>query len=130
MQTQTNIPEQLRPQVDAAVLWINQHYSQNDGWQEGQTFEVTGLVDYEAALTAANGENYELGLVLCDGEICAREQIQVQPIGDGFEFSLVRAAVREIPALLDPPKGIRGGWLENELAKYEFVVLLFYRGLW
>lgn len=130
METQANIPQQLRTQVDAAVLWINQHYNQHSDQKAEQTFEVTGLVDYESALTAAKGESYELGLVLCDGEICAREQIQVRPVGDSFEFSLLEAAEREIPALLDPPEGLRKGWLAGELAKYEFVVLLFYRGLW
>jgi hypothetical protein len=122
METQENIPEQLRTQVDAAVLWLNQ--------QQIQDFEVTGLVDYQAALTAADGEPYELGLILCDGEICAREQIQIQPTNNGFDFNLVQATERDIPALLDPPEGIRARWLERQLAKHEFVVLLFYRGLW
>ena len=76
------------------------------------------------------GRSYELGLVLCDGEICAREQIRVAPSGDGFQFSFVDAAEREIPPLLDPPEGVRSGWLEAEMARHKFLVLLFYRGLW
>ena len=117
-----SIPDTLRPAAQAAVLWVNA--SQN------QSFELTGVVDYEQALTAAADEDYQLGLVLCDGELCAREQVHVQPTADGFEFELVEAAARDIPPLLDPPVGVRRHWLSDELKKHEFVLLLFYRGLW
>ncbi len=122
MQTADNIPAELRPPAEAAVSWINE--------SQGQSFELTGLVDYEQALGVDAEEGYELGLVLCDGEICAREQVRVQPAGNGYQFSLVDADTREIPPLLDPPAGIRRQWLASELAKHEFVLLLFYRGLW
>ena len=122
MQTEDRIPAELRPQAEAAVSWINE--------TQRQTFELTGLVDYEHALGVESEEGYELGLVLCDGEICAREQVRVQPTGDGYRFSLAEATGRGIPPLLDPPEGVRRQWLEAELAKHELVVLLFYRGLW
>jgi len=122
MQTLQDIPTQLRRPVEAALSWINR--------TQGKDFELTGLVDYEGALSADAGEGYELGLVLCDGEICAREQIRIEASGDGYEFGLVEIAQREIPPLLDPPIGLRGSWLENELTSHEFVLLLFYRGLW
>ena len=32
--------------------------------------------------------------------------------------------------LLDPPAGVRTGWLDDVLQKYSFVVLVFYRGFW
>ena len=67
MQHDENIPTILRPQADAAVSWINE--------TQARSYELTGLVDYEQALHAEAGEGYELGLVLCDGEICAREQV-------------------------------------------------------
>ena len=57
--------------AEAAVLWFN--------LEQGHSFELTGLVDYESALTADPTEAYELGLILCDGEICARQQVGVQP---------------------------------------------------
>ena len=122
MQTETSIPVELRPQAEAAVSWINE--------TRGQSFELTGLVDFEHALGAEAKEAYEFGLVVCDGELCAREQVRVQPSGDSFQFSLVEASARDIPPLLDPPQGVRSQWLESELAKHKFVLLLFYRGLW
>ena len=122
MQTQQDIPEKLRAAAQAAVAWLNQ--------TQEQSFELTGLVDYDRALNTGVGETYEFGLVLCDGEICTREQVQVEAVADGFEFSLVDAGERDIPPLLDPPEGLRRSWLDGELAKHEFVLLLFYRGLW
>ena len=89
MQHDENIPTILRPQADAAVSWINE--------TQARSYELTGLVDYEQALHAEAGEGYELGLVLCDGEICAREQVRVDPSGDGYQFGFVDAAEREIP---------------------------------
>ena len=70
---------------------------------------MTSLVGYEKALEAKAGESYELGLVLCNGEICTREQIRVEPAGDKFLFSFADAKEREIPPLLDPPEGLRMG---------------------
>ena len=122
MQHDEDIPTSLRPQAEAALSWINETQERN--------YELTGLVDYEQALRAEAGEGYELGLVLCDGEICAREQVRVGPSGDGYQFSFVDAAEREIPPLLDPPEGVRSGWLEAEMGRHKFLVLLFYRGLW
>ena len=122
MQQDEDIPARLRPQAEAAVSWINE--------TQERSYELTGLVDYEHALRAEAGESYELGLVLCDGEICAREQVRVGASGDEFQFSFVDAVEREIPALLDPPEGVRIDWLEAEMARHKFIVLLFYRGLW
>jgi len=68
--------------------------------------------------------------VLCDGEICACEQVRVSPLTNGNRFSLVAKQAPAIPPLLDPPEGIRGGWLDKVLADHEFVLLLYYRGLW
>jgi len=122
MHTLDRIPDELRSQAEGAVGWINA--------TQGQSFELTGLVDYETALAADVDDTYELGLVLCDGEICARKQVRIEPVGAGYNFQLVEAGAREIPPLLDPPEGVRHEWLAGELAKHEFVLLLFYRGLW
>ena len=122
MQLIDEIPNALKELTVQALAWINH--------LEGTEFELTGVVDLDVALKAAPGETFEIGLVLCDGEICAREQIRVVPQSDHFSFSRVNSAPLEIPALLDPPEGLRQSWLNEALAKYEFVVLLFYRGLW
>mgnify|MGYP007106926341 CR=1 FL=1 len=116
------IPSRLASRVAAALAWVNK--------ERGHQFEVTGLVDAEDALSRNDDERIQLGLVLCDGEICTREQIQVEPRTDGFHFSFAEVAAREIPPLLDPPVGIRAAWLDSVLHKHEFVLLLFYRGLW
>ena len=122
MQTEDSIPEPLRLPAEAAVSWINR--------TQQRRFELTGIVDYEQALTAEAEDDFELGLVLCDGEICAREQVRIQRNDDGYRFSLNDLAKSDIPALLDPPQGVRGEWLDSVLARHEFVLLLFYRGLW
>lgn len=117
-----NVPESLQPSVEAALAWINE--------LKGDNFEVTGIVDYEDALSVGPRETFELGLVLCDGEICEKAQIRFVHDGDKLKFSLVEGRVGAVPALLDPPAGIRENWLDKVLKKHEFVVLLFYRGLW
>jgi len=122
LNTVNEIPEALRAPALAALEWLNA--------SREQPSELTGLVDYEAALAANPGDSFNMGLVLCDGEICAREQVRFTPVDDHYTFSLVEAAPRAIPTLLDPPMGVRKTWLDRVLAKHEFVVLLFYRGLW
>ena len=116
------VPSELKPVVEAALAWVNA--------DQQRQFELSGLVDVEQTQQKRSQNQYELGLVLCDGEICTREQILVQPQSTGFEFSYAQLAQREIPSLLDPPLGIRKNWLEEQIASHEFVLLLFYRGLW
>ena len=109
MQLIDEIPNALKEPAVQALAWINH--------LEGTEFELTGVVDVDVALEAAPGETFEIGLVLCDGEICAREQIRVVPQSDHFSFSRVNSAPLEIPALLDPPEGLRQSWLNEALAK-------------
>ena len=116
-----NIPQQLQAPVVAARDWINSN--------KGTQFSVTGLVGEEQALAARPGESFELGIVLCDGEICSREQVVITPNGDGYRIGLKQPEF-EIPPLLDPPAGVRKGWLSEQLEKHEFLLLLFYRGRW
>lgn len=123
MEMDQDIPEVLRPQAEAALSWIN-------ATQE-ESYSLTSLVGYEKALEAKAGESYELGLVLCNGDICTRELIQVEPAGgDKYLFSFADVKERDIPPLLDPPEGIRAEWIDSTLAKHEFAVMVFYRGLW
>jgi len=126
MQSEDPIPQILRAPVAAALDWINT--------TQQRDYEVTGLVDIPVdvadALEAPQGSAFEVGLVLCDGEICQRQQVRIEPNGGGYEIGLVAAGARAIPPLLDPPKNVRSDWLTSVLGKHEFVLLLFYRGLW
>ena len=120
MQIKTDIPEHLQQSAESALAWINQ--------SRATEYELTGLVGTDDILSTS--EPFELGLVLCDGEICAREQIKFIPVDKEYTFEYVESATPEIPPLLDPPKGIRSTWIDEQLKKYEFIVLLYYRGLW
>ena len=120
MQVEENIPDHLRPSLKAALNWINQSHDEH--------YELTGLVDSESVRDTS--EPFELGMVLCDGEICTREQVKFLPNESGFDFELVQSASPEIPPLLDPPRGLRARWIDEQFEKFDFIVLLYYRGLW
>ncbi len=116
------IPSELKPAAEAALAWINQEH--------GAQFKLTGLVDADKAMGRKTGQPIELGLVLCEGDLCLREQVRVEAKGQGFEVSAIEAETLVIPPHLDPPFGVRQSWLDDQLGKYAFIVLLFYRGLW
>ena len=115
------VPEALRPEVDAALAWLRA--------EQGSSFHVTGIVDPELAEAAA-GQPHDLTLILCERDRCVREQLHVRGAAGGFEFSRSDAARVDPPAELDPLPGVRRGWLEAVLAQHAFVVLVFYRGFW
>jgi hypothetical protein len=117
------IPDGLRPEVDAALTWLNR--------REGTSFEVTGIVDPET--TPATSGARELRLILCDGDRCEQRAFRVTPNEGGFDVTLADAAAQDHdvpPPELDPPPGARRGWLDRALAEHAFVVLVFYRGFW
>ena len=114
------IPDRLAPAAQAALLWVNN--------ARATSYELTGLVDVDAGVDVANP--FEIGLVLCDGDLCMREQVRVMPEGEAYRFDFVAEAAPDIPPLLDPPEGVRAEWLDRQLQNHEFVVLLYYRGLW
>lgn len=116
------IPPELKPAADAALQWINE--------TRGAHFKLTGLVDAQDALVAGTNQPMDLGLVLCEGDMCLREQVRVQSGDHGFEISAVEMPGAVIPPHLDPPAGVRSGWLDQQLGKHAFVLLIFYRGLW
>ncbi len=117
------IPKALEPAASAAVQWLND--------TRGTAFRLTGVVDTATALSAAPGEPREFGVILCEGEQCLREQVCVTPNGSGFSVEAVQADPTEtIPALLDPPRGVRHTWIDAQLERYNFILLLFYRGRW
>jgi len=72
----------------------------------------------------------ELGLALCSGDVCRREQVRIAPRAGGFDVSEVEAGPTSVPAHLDPPPGNRKDWVDRQLDRYRFVLLLYYRGLW
>ena len=74
-----DIPEHLAPATQAALLWINR--------ERASDYSLTGMIGVDELETA--DKPFEFGLVLCDGEICAREQIRVIPDGDTYQFNLV-----------------------------------------
>jgi len=114
-------PEVLEP-AKAAVAWLNTERESN--------FHLTGLADADTAVPTQIGGTCELSLVLCDDDVCAREQVRVVKTESGFDVSSVEINDDLIPALLDPPVGIRSHWLDDQLEKFDFVLLLFYRGRW
>ena len=117
-----DIPEKLMPAATAALAWVNE--------ERGADFKLTGVVDADEALAAPADAAVEFGLVLCEDEMCLREQVRVERQDGRFQVSAVEAAPSLIPPLLDPPAGVRRDWLDRQLGKHEFALLLVYRGLW
>ncbi len=116
------IPEALKPEVDAALAWLN--------GERGAEFHVTGIVDPELTLAQPEDGVRDLSLVLCQGDLCVREQLRVERGRAGIECRLADVASGDPPAELDPREGVRSGWIDEQLAKHAFVVLVFYRGFW
>lgn len=122
MNVSEETPTELQAASEAALEWIN-------ATQESH-YEITGVIDAEATVARARAGSFELGLVLCDGDVCAREQVVVERSAEGFRVSAAEVDDPLVPPLLDPPIGVRAGWLNAQLDKHKFVVLVFYRGLW
>jgi hypothetical protein len=120
MYSYDDIPEHLVRPAKAALTWLNQTRT--------SSYELTGLVD--VAETTNIDKPFEFGLVLCDGDLCAREQVRVVPDEGSFHFDFVADATPDIPHLLDPPENVRRNWLDQQLEKFEFILLLYYRGRW
>lgn len=117
-----DIPVQLQPAADAALMWINEKNEAN--------YKLTGLVDPDITWLPKEGAPTEMSLVLCDDDSCAREQVRIQLQGEKYQIAAIEAADALIPPHLDPPANIRSGWLDQELGKHKFIVLVFYRGFW
>ena len=124
------IPNAFAAEAEAARAWFSK--------QHGTDFKLTGIVDpddideRDSATTAR-----ELQLILCGNqngqEMCLRERFELTPAGDGFDVIHLKETSSEpgSPApLLDPPAGIRKGWLDKAVDDHAFVVLVFYRGFW
>lgn len=110
----------LRDVAAGALEWLNA--------KNGSTCYLTAVI--EARPGAALDQPFELGLVLCDGEFCSREQVEITPHDGGFSYALAARPDPTVPPLLDPPPGLRRAWLDEQLQNFDFLLLLFYRGRW
>ena len=116
------VPDNIATPVDAALEFIRA--------KRGDGFDITGIVDPFDAFESEKTEPIELGLILCDGEICIREQVLLTKVGENWAVSEADQKDSLIPAHLDPPAGVRLDWLQRQIDDYSFVLLLYYRGLW
>ena len=125
-----SIPANLVDEAEAARAWFAR--------DRGSEFKLTGIVDPEEIRERdSETDARQLQLILCgsrDGQdVCLRERFEVKPASGGFDVTLLEDSSPDIgsPApLLDPPVGVRAGWLKQVLAQHSFVVLVFYRGFW
>ena len=124
-QVSETIPSALQPRVDAALAWFNASADAAD-----EEFKVTGILDADDAL----GGSDELRLILCGGDRCEQRSFRVGGESDAWEVrfaeSILTTPGAKPQAELDPPPGVRSGWLDQALSQHAFVVLLFYRGFW
>lgn len=121
MQIVEEIPDALRSEVEASLAWLNA--------EQGRHFRVTGVVDPQTA-EGLGATPHDLTLILCEGDRCLRERLRVRALGDRFEIARAQGERLDPPAEIDPPPGVRSGWLESVLAQHAFIVLVFYRGFW
>jgi hypothetical protein len=130
------IPDAFAAEAEAARLWFTR--------EQSTEFKLTGIVDPQDVLARDSATDVrELQLILCgqqEGQdVCLRERFEIKPDGDGFDVTHLAddaanatggSKIGSPAPLLDPPAGVRAGWLDNVLQKHSFVVLVFYRGFW
>ena len=73
------IPFELRAPTKKALQWLNR--------ENNSDYDLTGLVGAEKVSDLS--KPFEIGLILCDGELCARKQIAFTPTNKGFIFSQI-----------------------------------------
>jgi hypothetical protein len=125
-----SIPTHLVDEAEAARAWFSR--------ERGSEFKLTGIVDPQDVPARDLGtQARQLQLILCgtrDGQdVCLRERFEVKLAETAFEVTLLEDSTPGLgsPApLLDPPVGVRAGWLQSILERHAFVVLVFYRGFW
>jgi hypothetical protein len=125
VQVSETIPDALAPRVEAAVAWFNASVESAE-----DKFKVTGIVDADEALTGSD----EIRLIMCGGDRCEQRSFRVTGSRDAWTIELADTITpqegNKPQAELDPPPGVRSGWLDKALSQHAFVVLLFYRGFW
>lgn len=124
-QVSETIPDALAPRVEAAVAWFNASAESAE-----DEFKVTGILDADEALAGSD----ELRLIMCGGDRCEQRSFRVTGSRDAWTIELADTITpqegNKPQAELDPPPGVRSGWLDKALSQHAFVVLLFYRGFW
>lgn len=125
LQVSETIPDLLAPRVAAAVAWFNASAE-----ADGDEFKATGIIGAEETLSGSD----ELKLIMCGGDRCEQRTFRVTGSNNAWMIKLIDApapmAGSKPQAELDPPPGVRSGWLSAALSQHAFVVLLFYRGFW
>lgn len=124
------IPESFLEEAEAARAWFSK--------RKGVEFKVTGIVNLKKVpVEETSTGTREIQLILCGNQqghdLCLRERFELTPSGNSFEVRHLNDTepISGSPApLLDPPKGTRTEWIDTELAKHEFITLVFYRGFW
>jgi len=122
MLTRDEIPPQLKLPAEQALVWLNATQRTN--------FKLTGLAHPVIEPNTTEFSPFTLHLILCDDDICTRKNIEVVQKDLDWSFRAKEDGDTEIPPLLDPPKGHRTGWIDEQLKKHDFIILLFYRGRW
>ena len=125
-----SIPAGLQDEAEAARDWFSREH--------GSEFKLTGIVDPDDVPERDPGTGARpLQLILCGKQngqdVCLRECFEVEAAGSAFAVRLLEdssPAIGSPAPLLDPPAGVRAGWLEQVLPRHAFVVLVFYRGFW
>ena len=69
MLTLDEIPPALEPPAEQALAWLNATHRTN--------FKLTGLADPIVERNTSEVSPFTLHLVLCDGDICTRKDIEV-----------------------------------------------------
>ena len=107
-QVSETIPSTLQPRVDAALAWFNTSAEAAD-----EEFKVTGILDANDAL----GGSDELRLILCGGDRCEQRSFRVFGASDAWEVEFTESIQMQQEgkpqAELDPPPGVRIGWLDR-----------------
>ena len=122
MLARDEIPPALEPAAEQALAWFNV--------TQGTNFKLTGLAEPVVERNTSEVSPFTLRMILCDGDICTRKDIEVFQKGLDWSFIIREDGETEIPPLLDPPKGHRTGWIDDQLKKHDFILLLYYRGRW
>ena len=113
------VPTEYASAARAALTTINSARS--------ASFYITGFIRDDAH---EDHDDLEFGLILCDGEHCIRENVRVARVEDDLRVSIVDPDAALVPPHLDPPAGLRDTWIDEQLSRFRFIVLLFYRGRW
>ena len=110
MLNRDEIPLTLELPAEQALAWLNAKQRTN--------FKLTGLAEPIVERNTSEFSPFILHLVLCEGGICMRKDIEVFQKGSDRSFRVREDGDSEIPSLLDPPRGHRTDWIDDQLKKH------------